>query len=51
MLWIKNEMTYNYIFSFLKLKQYKNANIANFVYYEKTRMSLCEQVCVQKSRV
>ena len=37
MLWIKIEMTDNYIHLIFKVKQYKNAKIANFVYYGKTR--------------
>ena len=32
MLWIKIEMTDNYIHLIFKVKQYKNAKIANFVY-------------------
>ena len=37
MLWIKIEMTDNYIHLIFKVKQYKNAKIANFVYYGKTQ--------------
>ena len=37
--WIKIEMTDNYIDLFSKLKQYKNDNIANFVYYGETRLT------------
>ena len=37
MFWIKIEMTDNYIHLIFKVKQYKNAKIANFVYYGKTQ--------------
>ena len=38
MLWIKIEITDNYIHLIFKVKQYKNAKIANFVYYGKTKV-------------
>ena len=47
LLWINIEVTdlsiltaFNFIFKF-KIDLYKNANIANFVYYGKTRLRLC----------
>ena len=36
--WIKIEVTETCILLIFKFKQYKNANIANFVYYGKTRI-------------
>ena len=38
MLWIKIEVTDNNIRQIFKVKAIKNARIANFVYYGKTRM-------------
>ena len=50
--WIHIEMTDFIILFISKRKQYKNANVVNFVYYGKTRMwPLCAQVnCNYKSR-
>ena len=45
LLWIHNDVTDSPILTafdlFVKFKQYKNAKIANFVYYGKTRIRLC----------
>ena len=37
MLWIKIQVTDSYI-HLIKLKKYRNTNIANFAYYRITRM-------------
>ena len=44
-LWIKIEVTDNNIHQFSKLKQYRNANIANFVYYGINSISWKGFVC------
>ena len=38
MLWIKIKVTDNYVNLIFKVKAIENANIANFVYYGKTRI-------------
>ena len=41
-LWIHIEVIDFSVFVIIEFKQYKNTKIANFVYYEKTRMMLSE---------
>ena len=40
-LWMNNEMMDNSFNFFFIFKQYKDDNIANFVYYEKNQMYSC----------